>query len=60
MTTHFERSLTELGLDRPWHWDFFLKPIEFYHQSGYLEIWFMRQTVWWNPAAGVTPHDRGC
>ena len=54
----FERALLDLGLERPWYWEFFLKSVEFYHHSGHLEIWFVRQTVWWDPAAGVTPPER--
>ncbi|MGH8595845.1 MAG: YHS domain-containing protein [Gammaproteobacteria bacterium] len=56
--TQFETALADLGLERPWYWEYFLKTIEFYHHSGHLEIWFVRQTVWWNPAAGVTPPER--
>ncbi len=56
--TQFERALRDIGLDKPWYWDFFLKTTDYYHHSGHLEIWFVRQTVWWDPAAGVSPEER--
>jgi len=54
----FERSLLELGLDKPWFWDDFLREIDEQHHGMHLGVWFWRPTVWWNPAAGVAPAER--
>lgn len=54
----FDRTLRDLGLDRPWYWNKFIESIEYYSHSGHLEIWFVRETIWWDPAAGVTAAER--
>lgn len=54
----FERSLLELGLDKPWYWNNFLQEINEQHHGMHLGVWFWRPTVWWNPAAGVSPAER--
>jgi len=54
----FERSLLELGLDKPWFWDDFLREIDEQHHGMHLGVWFWRPTVWWDPAAGVSPAER--
>lgn len=54
----FQRALIDLGLDLPWYWDILMKEMEFMHHGYHLGIWFWRPTVWWNPAAGVTPDER--
>jgi toluene monooxygenase system protein A len=54
----FERSLTDLGLDKPWYWDTFLQQLDQQHHGMHLGVWYWRPTVWWNPAAGVTPAER--
>ncbi|MBL6751253.1 MAG: YHS domain-containing protein [Nevskia sp.] len=58
IVAQFERAIEDLGLDRPWYWDFFLDTTNYYQHSGHLELWFLRQTLWWNPAGGVTPAER--
>lgn len=58
IVAQFERAVEDLGLDRPWYWDYFLRTTDYFHHSGHLELWFLRQTLWWNPAAGVTPPER--
>lgn len=54
----FERSLREIGLDQPWYWDKFLEEIDNQHHGMHLGVWYWRPTVWWNPAAGVSPEER--
>lgn len=54
----FQRSLIDMGLDLPWYWDILMKETGFMHHAYHLGIWHWRPTVWWNPAAGVTPEDR--
>ncbi len=54
----FERTLLDLGLDRPWYWDQFLRDIDESPHSYHLGVWYWRPTVWWNPAAGVGPAER--
>lgn len=54
----FERSIADLGLDKPWYWDTFLRDLNDTHHGMHFGVWFWRPTVWWNPAAGVTPAER--
>nr|AAB58740.1 toluene-3-monooxygenase oxygenase subunit 1 [Burkholderia cepacia] len=58
IVVQFERALTDLGLDKPWYWDTFLQQLDQQHHGMHLGVWFWRPTVWWNPAAGVTPAER--
>jgi len=58
IVTQFERSLLDLGLDKPWFWDQFLEELDYQHHGMHLGVWFWRPTVWWNPAAGVSPEER--
>lgn len=58
IVAQFERTLIDLGLDKPWYWDQFIEEIEFQHHGMHLGVWFWRPTVWWNPAAGVSPEER--
>lgn len=54
----FERSLLDLGLDKPWYWDEFLREIDEQHHGMHMGVWFWRPTVWWNPPAGVSVEER--
>lgn len=54
----FERALIDLGLEKPWYWETFLKDIDELHHSYHMGVWYWRSTAWWNPAAGVTPEER--
>ncbi|MGH8434355.1 MAG: aromatic/alkene/methane monooxygenase hydroxylase/oxygenase subunit alpha [Pseudomonas sp.] len=54
----FERSILDLGLDKPWYWDKFLEELNYQHHGMHMGVWFWRPTVWWNPAAGVSPEER--
>ncbi len=54
----FERQLLDLGLDKPWFWDQLIRDLDDTHHGMHLGVWYWRPTVWWNPAAGVTPADR--
>lgn len=58
IVVQFERSLLELGLDKPWFWDDFLGEISEQHHGMHLGVWFWRPTVFWHPAAGVSPAER--
>ena len=58
IVVQFERSLLELGLEKPWFWDDFLREIDEQHHGMHLGVWFWRPTVWWNPAAGVATAER--
>ena len=54
----FDRSLGDLGLERPWYWDIFLDELKWFHHGQHLGVWLLPNTVWWNPPAGVTPAER--
>lgn len=58
IVVQFERSLLELGLDKPWFWDDMLHEIDHQHHGMHMGVWFWRPTVWWNPAAGVSTEER--
>jgi toluene monooxygenase system protein A len=58
VVAQYERALLDLGLDTPWYWDFFLDTLNYHHHSGHIEIWFVRQTLWWDPVGGVAPDER--
>jgi toluene monooxygenase system protein A len=47
-----------MGLELPWYWDIFLNDIGQTHHGMHLGSYFWRPTLWWNPAAGVTPDER--
>ena len=54
----FSRQLQDVGLSRPWYWDYFIEDIETHHHTQQAGIWSWRHTVWWNPAGGVGPEER--
>lgn len=54
----FERAILDLGLDKPWYWDYFVETIDYYHHGAQLEIWLVRKTVFWDPSGGVTQAER--
>ncbi len=54
----FERQLNDLGLDTPWYWDEFIRSLDETHHGMHMGVWYWRPTVWWNPAAGVSPEER--
>jgi toluene monooxygenase system protein A len=54
----FERSLLEMGLNLPWYWGKMIEEFDYQHHAYHLGVWFWRPTVWWNPAAGMTPEER--
>jgi toluene monooxygenase system protein A len=56
--TQFERQLLDVGLAKPWYWDIFLRDIETFHHGQQIGVYLTRNTVWWNPTAGVTPAER--
>ncbi len=58
IVAQFERQLLDMGLDKPWYWDEFIRALDETHHGMHLGVWYWRPTVWWNPAAGVTPEER--
>ena len=56
--TQFERQLIDLGFDRPWYWDIFLRDVETFHHQQHLGIWLWRCTLWWDDCAGVSADER--
>jgi toluene monooxygenase system protein A len=46
----FARSLTEIGLERPWYWDEFIASIDHYHHMVYASAYSYRATVWFDLA----------
>jgi len=54
----FQRALIDMGLELPWYWDILMKETGTMHHAYQLGIWHWRPTVWWNPAAGVSPEER--
>lgn len=58
VVTQFERQLLDLGLERPWYWDIFLRDIKTWHHSQQIGIWLWRCTLWWDAPAGVTAAER--
>jgi len=58
IVSQFERAIEDLGLSKPWYWDKFLADLDTQHHGMHLGVWYWRPTVWWNPAAGVTPAER--
>lgn len=58
VVTQFARSLEDLGLSKPWYWDIFLRDVSEHHHGQQLGTYSWRPTLWWNPAAGVSPEER--
>jgi toluene monooxygenase system protein A len=58
IVAQFERQLLDMGLDKPWYWDEFMRGLDETHHGMHMGVWYWRPTVWWNPAAGVTPEER--
>jgi toluene monooxygenase system protein A len=58
VATQFDRQILDLGLERPWYWDIFLRDVEEFHHGQHLSLWLRRHMYWWNPAAGVRPEER--
>lgn len=58
IVAQFERQLLDLGLDKPWYWEELVRALDETHHGMHLGVWYWRPTVWWNPAAGVTPEER--
>jgi toluene monooxygenase system protein A len=54
----FMDQLEDLGLEKPWYWEQFLDELDWYHHSEHAGIWYFRNTVWWNPDAGVSVSER--
>jgi toluene monooxygenase system protein A len=54
----FERSLIDLGLELPWYWEKMIAEFEYQHHAYQIGLWYWRPTLWWNPAAGMTPPCR--
>jgi toluene monooxygenase system protein A len=44
----FERTLREMGLEKPWYWSQFLEALEIYHHMVYASAYTYRATVWFD------------
>lgn len=42
------RSLEDIGLERPWYWDVFLRSLDNYHHMVYASAYSYRSTVWFD------------
>ncbi len=58
IVVQFERAILDLGLDKPWYWDSFMRDLDQTHHGMHMGVWFWRPTVWWMPRAGVSPEER--
>jgi toluene monooxygenase system protein A len=54
----FADQFRDFGLDHPWYWDQFINELTWYHHAIHTAVWTYRQTVWWNPDAGVSSDER--
>ena len=54
----FERTLVDIGLDRPWYWDIMLDDLDTRHHGMHAGIWTFHQSVWWDVPPGVSPAER--
>ncbi len=54
----FERNIRDLGLERPWYWDYFLEDLDEEHHGQQIGTYSWRPTLWWNPTAGVGKRER--
>jgi toluene monooxygenase system protein A len=44
----YQRSVEELGLEKPWYWDTFLSSLENYHHMVYASAYTYRASVWFD------------
>ncbi|NMO04115.1 YHS domain-containing protein [Gordonia sp. TBRC 11910] len=58
IVTQFIKSIEDLGLSKPWYWDIFMADLDEHHHGQHLGTYSWRPTLWWNPAAGVSPEER--
>ncbi len=56
--SQFERSLIDLGLAKPWYWDYFIQDLDTYQHGMQFGLWMWRQTVWFPVPAGVSVEER--
>lgn len=54
----FSKYILDTGLQLPWYWDQLLDEVDNFHHSMHLGSWTYRPTLWWDPAAGVSPEER--
>jgi toluene monooxygenase system protein A len=54
----FSKYILDTGLQLPWYWDQLLDEVDNFHHSMHLGSWTYRPTLWWDPAAGVSPAER--
>ena len=38
----------QLGMQKPWYWDYFLDSLDIYHHMVYVSAYTYRATVWFN------------
>ncbi|MCC3314950.1 YHS domain-containing protein [Nocardia africana] len=58
IVTQFIKSIEDLGLRKPWYWDIFMRDLDEHHHGQHLGTYSWRPTLWWHPAAGVSPEER--
>ncbi|TAK92023.1 MAG: YHS domain-containing protein [Burkholderiaceae bacterium] len=44
----FQRSLLDMGLERPWYWDQFIASLDWYHHMVYASAYTYRATTWFD------------
>ena len=54
----FERSLIDIGLEKPWYWDQMLDDLHTRHHGMHAGVWSFHRSVWWDVPAGVSPEER--
>jgi toluene monooxygenase system protein A len=58
VVAQFDRTIADLGLERPWYWDIFMDELDWFVHGQHLGVWLLPETVWWNPPASVGPGER--
>lgn len=58
VVTQHERTMRDLGLQKPWYWETFLKCLDHGHHAMHIGTWFWRPTLFWKPNAGVSRAER--
>jgi toluene monooxygenase system protein A len=58
VVSQHERTMRDVGLQKPWYWDEFIACLDHGHHSMHLGTWFWRPTLFWRPNAGVSRAER--
>lgn len=54
----FERTLLDIGLERPWYWDTMLADLDTRHHGMHAGIWTFHKSVWWDVPPGISRAER--